>query len=115
MNTFLNWASGSLIILGSLFALTAAIGIVRFPDALLRMHSATKPQVIGLNLVLVGTILRVYDSPDVWMLVMVGIFTLLTAPVIAHLIARTAYREQLHRKDLLVTDELEREQENAPR
>ncbi|MGW0181915.1 monovalent cation/H(+) antiporter subunit G [Nocardia sp. NPDC003345] len=107
MTTVLNWISGTLIILGALFALTAAIGIVRFPDTLLRMHAATKPQVIGLILVLTGTCLRVYDDPNVWMLVMVGLFTLLTAPVIAHLIGRTAYREQLHRKDLLVVNELE--------
>ncbi|MGI5222677.1 monovalent cation/H(+) antiporter subunit G [Nocardia sp. CA-290969] len=106
MSTFLNIASGTLIIIGSLMALTAAVGIVRFPDTLLRMHAATKPQVIGLNLVLAGTCLRVYDDPNVWMLILVGLFTLLTAPVIAHLIGRTAYREQRHREDLLVVNEL---------
>lgn len=106
MNTVLNWLSGTLIILGSLFALTAAVGIVRFPDPLLRMHAATKPQVIGLNMVLAGTCLRVYDDPNVWMLVLVGLFTVLTAPVIAHLIGRTAYREHRHRDDLLVINEL---------
>lgn len=106
MSTVLNIASGTLIIIGSLMALTAAVGIVRFPDTLLRMHAATKPQVIGLNLVLAGTCLRVYDDPNVWMLILVGLFTLLTAPVIAHLIGRTAYREQRHREDLLVVNEL---------
>lgn len=106
MSTVLNIASGTLIIIGSLMALTAAVGIVRFPDTLLRMHAATKPQVIGLNLVLAGTCLRVHDDPNVWMLILVGLFTLLTAPVIAHLIGRTAYREQRHREDLLVVNEL---------
>ncbi|MFI5714518.1 monovalent cation/H(+) antiporter subunit G [Nocardia sp. NPDC051750] len=106
MNTVLNWVSGTFIILGALLALTAAIGIVRFSDTLLRMHAATKPQVIGLNLVLAGTCLRVYDDPNVWMLVLVGLFTLLTAPVIAHLIGRTAYREQRHRKIPLAVNEL---------
>jgi multicomponent Na+:H+ antiporter subunit G len=109
MNTVFDWISGILIIFGAVLALTAAIGIVRFPDTLLRMHSATKPQVIGLLSVLTGTCIRVYDDPNVWMLALVGLFTLLTAPVIAHLIGRTAYREQLHRKDLLVVNELEDE------
>lgn len=36
-----------LILSGSALALTAAIGIVRFPDTLSRMHAATKPQVLG--------------------------------------------------------------------
>ncbi len=106
MSTILNWLSGTLIIIGALMALTAAIGIVRFPDTLLRMHAATKPQVIGLNLVLAGTCLRVYQDPNVWMLVLVGLFTRLTAPVIAHLIGRTAYWERRYRADLLVVDEL---------
>lgn len=114
MNTVFDWISGILIIFGAVLALTAAVGIVRFPDTLLRMHSATKPQVIGLISVLAGACIRVYDDPNVWMLVLVGLFTLLTAPVIAHLIGRTAYREQLHRKDLLVVNELEDELDQRP-
>ncbi|MGV0798197.1 monovalent cation/H(+) antiporter subunit G, partial [Mycolicibacterium elephantis] len=43
-----------LVLGGSTLALTAAIGIVRFPDTLTRMHSATKPQTLGLLLVLAG-------------------------------------------------------------
>ena len=39
---------------GALLTLVAALGILRFPDVLTRMHSATKPQVLGLLLVLVG-------------------------------------------------------------
>ena len=44
------------IFLGALLALTAAVGIVRFPDTLRRMHAATKPQVVGLILVLMGAV-----------------------------------------------------------
>lgn len=106
MTTVANWISGTLILLGAAMAFTAAIGIARFPDTLFRMHPATKPQVIGLTLVLTGTIIRVYDSPDAWMLLLVGLFTLITAPVIAHLLGRTAYREQRHRDGLLAVNEL---------
>ena len=43
---------GALLVLaGSVLALTAAIGVVRFPDSLSRMHAASKPQVLGLLLV----------------------------------------------------------------
>ncbi|WP_040792862.1 monovalent cation/H(+) antiporter subunit G [Nocardia paucivorans] len=115
MSTVWTWISGTFIIIGTLMALTAAIGIVRFPDTLIRMHPATKPQVIGLNLVLIGTIVRVHDDPNVWMLVLVGLFTLLTAPVIAHLLGRTAYREQRHRDGLLAVNELGDEMERPQR
>ncbi|MEU2033034.1 monovalent cation/H(+) antiporter subunit G [Nocardia amamiensis] len=98
--------AGFLILFGSTLALTAAIGLVRFPDTLTRMHAATKPQVIGLILVLAGATIQLRGHGDVWALALVGLFTLLTAPVIAHLIGRTAYREQRHRDGLLRVNEM---------
>ncbi|MGO4613716.1 monovalent cation/H(+) antiporter subunit G [Nocardia sp. 2YAB30] len=98
--------AGILILSGSTLALTAAIGIVRFPDTLTRMHAATKPQVIGLILVLAGASIQLRGHGNVWTLALVGVFTLLTAPVIAHLIGRTAYREQRDRDGLLRVNEL---------
>ncbi|PXX65178.1 multisubunit sodium/proton antiporter MrpG subunit [Nocardia tenerifensis] len=101
-----HWISGALILSGSALALTAAIAIVRFPDTLTRMHAATKPQVVGLILVLDGAAIELLGHGNVWALALVGLFTLLTAPVVAHLIGRTAYREQRHRDGLLTVNEL---------
>ena len=100
MNTFLDILAAICILIGSFLALTAAIGIVRFPDTLSRMHAATKPQVVGLVLVLVGAVIRLHGNVDIWMLVLIGLFTLLTAPVIAHSVGRVAYREQRGRDGL---------------
>jgi len=102
VNTFLDVLAAVCILVGSLLALTAAIGIVRFPDTLSRMHAATKPQVVGLVLVLVGAVIRLHGNVDIWMLVLIGLFTLLTAPVIAHSVGRVAYREQRGRDGLLM-------------
>ena len=41
-------AAAVCLVIGALLTLIAAIGILRFPDVLTRMHSATKPQVLGL-------------------------------------------------------------------
>ncbi|MDI9916179.1 Na+/H+ antiporter subunit G [Rhodococcus sp. SRB_17] len=95
------------IFLGALLALTAAIGIVRFPDTLRRMHAATKPQVVGLILVLMGAVFLLRGSVDIWMLILVGVFTLLTAPVIAHSVGRVAYREQREQDAVMKINELE--------
>ena len=57
---------------GSVLALTAAIGVVRFPDTLSRMHAATKPQVLGLLLVLAGAAIRLRGHADVGMLILAG-------------------------------------------
>ena len=94
-----------LVLSGSALALTAAIGVVRFPDTMSRMHAATKPQVLGLLLVLVGAAIRLRGNLDVGMLILTGIFTVITAPVVANRVGQLAYREQsIH--DLLTKDEL---------
>lgn len=106
MNTALDWISAGFILLGSVLAMTAAIGIVRFPDTLSRMQAATKPQVVGLISILAGAVLRLRGDTEIWMLVLVGLFTMLTAPVIAHLVGRVAYREQRGRDGLLMINQM---------
>jgi multicomponent Na+:H+ antiporter subunit G len=98
--------SGVLVIAGSLLALTASIGVVRFPDTLSRMQAATKPQVLGLLLVLVGASVRLRGNADIGMIVLAGMFTLITAPVIANRVGRLAYHEHGVRDDLLTEDQL---------
>ena len=93
-----------LILGGSALALTAAIGVVRFPDTLSRMHSATKPQVLGLLLVLAGAAIRLRGHPDIGMLILTRHFTLITVPVVAQRVGQLAYREQ-NVQDSLTVDE----------
>lgn len=104
--TALDVISGVLVLCGSALALTAAIGVVRFPDTLSRMHAATKPQVLGLLLVLGGAATRLRGDVDVGMIVLTAMFAVITAPVIANRVGQLAYRERNVRDDLLVTDEL---------
>ncbi|MGE5696537.1 MAG: monovalent cation/H(+) antiporter subunit G [Candidatus Sericytochromatia bacterium] len=97
---------GVLVLSGSVFALTASIGVVRFPDTLSRMHAATKPQVLGLLLVLIGAAIRLRGNIDVGMMILTAMFTLITAPVVANRVGQLAYREKNFREDLLTVDEL---------
>lgn len=91
---------------GAFFCLGGALGLVRFPDILARMHAATKPQVFGLLLVLLGVAFSIRE-PKVWLsLVVVLVLQILTAPVAGHLIARVAYRSGQWEPDDLVVDEL---------
>jgi multicomponent Na+:H+ antiporter subunit G len=102
----LDVAVAVLILGGSALALTAAMGVVRFPDTLTRMHAASKPQVLGLLLVLAGAAIRLSGNIDVGMLVLTGLFTVITAPVVANRVGQLAYREQNVRDDLRTKDEL---------
>lgn len=102
----LDIVAGVLLLAGALLSLIAAIGLLRFPDLLTRMHSATKPQVLGLLLVVVGLALRLRDPSATAILVLVAVFQMVTAPVASHMAGRASYRAGQVRKDLLVADEL---------
>ena len=100
--------SSVLLVIGSVLALTTAIGLVRFPDTLSRMHAATKPQTFGLLLILTGAAIRLGgDHIDVGMLVLAAMFALITAPVVAHRIGRLVYQEQRARDGLINPDDME--------
>ncbi len=95
-----------LILAGALLCLTAGLGLVRFPDVLTRMHAGTKPQVLGILLIMLGGAIRLEGWSATWMLLLVAVFQMLTAPVSAHMISRVAYRRRHVRRDLLLVDEL---------
>lgn len=98
---------------GAFLAFAAAVGLVRFPDLLSRMHTATKPQVLGLILLMLGLGLRLRGTPVLAMLLLVALFQMLTSPVAAHMVSRAGYRTGKVRRDLLVVDELTRDLEQA--
>jgi multicomponent Na+:H+ antiporter subunit G len=105
--------AGACLISGALLSLAAGVGLLRFPDLLSRMHAATKPQVLGLLLILAGTALRLQNTIDITTLVLVGIFQLVTAPVAAHMVGRAVYRAGQARAELLVVDELGEDRPNG--
>ncbi|MBB2941415.1 multicomponent Na+:H+ antiporter subunit G [Actinoplanes lutulentus] len=92
------------LIVGALLSLSAGVALVRFPDLLSRMHAATKPQALGLLLILAGCALRLRDHLGV--MALVAVFQMATAPVAAHMVGRAGYRSGRVRQDLLITDEL---------
>jgi multicomponent Na+:H+ antiporter subunit G len=99
--------SAVFMVAGALLSLGAAIGLLRFPDLLSRMHAATKPQVLGLFLLLaaIGLQMRTWW---VWpVLAVAWIFQLLTVPVSAHMVGRAGYRTKHLHRELLTADELE--------
>lgn len=105
--------SGILLVTGALMATTAAIGIVRFPDVLSRMHAATKPQTVGLLLILAGLGFRLQNLTDITILVLIAAFQLLTAPVSAHMVGRAAFRTGTAGRDGLTVCELPADDEGS--
>lgn len=108
-------AAGAFLLGGSFLAFAAGVGVLRFPDLLARMHAGTKPQTLGLVLVLAGLALRIRSAPAVWALVLVAIFQMLTAPVAAHMVGRAGYRTGKVPSATLVVDELTVDMRRAER
>ena len=99
--------SAVFMVTGALMSLGAAIGLLRFPDLMSRMHAATKPQVLGLFLLLAALGLQM-RTVWVWpVLVVAWLFQLLTVPVSAHMVGRAGYRTKHLHPELLTSDELE--------
>lgn len=106
LDIILDVLSSILMLAGAFLSLAAGVGVLRFPDLLARMHAATKPQVLGLMLVLVGLELQLRTWSGALVVVLVVLFQMLTAPVSAHMVGRAGYRTGKIRTDLLVMDEL---------
>lgn len=79
-----------LMALGAAFLLIAAIGVIRLPDPLQRLHSATKAGTLGTALMLVGAILSGRVDASVKGLLTL-LFLLLTLPLGAQLLGRATY------------------------
>jgi multicomponent Na+:H+ antiporter subunit G len=79
------------LVLGSLFSFVAALGMLRLPDTVIRMHAATKAGTLGAGLILIAEAFF-YAEVGITLRALAAIsFLLLTAPVAAHLIGRAAY------------------------
>ena len=105
--TVIDAVSAVFMVVGALMSLGAAIGLLRFPDLMSRMHAATKPQVLGLFLLLAAIGLQM-RTLWVWpVLAVAWIFQLLTVPVSAHMVGRAGYRTKHLHRELLTADELE--------
>lgn len=104
--TLADWVGAGCLLAGALLSLAAGIGLLRFPTVLDRMHAATKPQTLGVLLLLVGLALRLRDPEDLGMVALVGIFQMTTAPVAAQMIGRAAHRTGRIDPSLLDVDEL---------
>lgn len=104
-HTVVDVAAVICLVVGTFMSLAAAVGLLRFPDLLSRMHAGTKPQVFGL-LLLTAVALESGEPRMIPLLLLAWIFQLLTVPVSAHMVGRAAYRSKHLHEENLVEDEL---------
>ena len=92
MNGVLDVLTAVLFVTGALLALVAAVGLHRLRDTRSRMHAATKPATLGVLCCAVGAALQADSASLVTKLAVVVMMQLVTAPVGAHMLARSITR-----------------------
>lgn len=81
----------ALMVIGAIFVLLGAIGVVRMPDLFTRMQPAAKATTLGISCTLLAVAVY-FGRVEVTTRALAGIaFFFLTTPVTAHLIGRASY------------------------
>ncbi|MFN3297338.1 Na+/H+ antiporter subunit G [Caldimonas sp.] len=91
----LHWAVQAVIalmlVVGGVFALVGAIGMLRFPDFYMRLHAPTKATTLGVGGVLVASMASNWAEGRYSLHeLLITLFLFVTAPVSANLLAKAA-------------------------
>lgn len=112
---WLDLVAGIALVTGAALSVAAGVGLLRFPDPLVRLHAGAKPQIFGLALIIMAIALASREWSVMLMLTPVAVFQMITQPVAAHMIGRASYRTRHYDPALLITDELAAESERIER
>jgi len=83
-------AGSAVVVVGSVFMVIGALGVIRMPDVFTRLHAASVSDTFGVGLILIGLILvGGLTLVSVKLAFLVG-FLFLTGPVATHAVARAA-------------------------
>jgi multicomponent Na+:H+ antiporter subunit G len=76
--------------LGAFFFMAGPVGLLRFPDALTRLHALTKADNLGLGLVVLGLLPRAGSLLAALKLASIWLLVLFTGAAVSQMIAKAA-------------------------
>lgn len=79
-----------LLLGGLLFFAAGSIGLLRFPDAVSRLHALTKADTLGLGLVVAGLSIRAESVLEVGQMLLIWLLLLASSATACQLLARQA-------------------------
>ncbi|MDK7750435.1 monovalent cation/H(+) antiporter subunit G [Brevibacterium sp. UMB10442] len=95
-----------LLVFSALLSIVAALGLLRFPDFLSRLHAGSKPQVLGLVLASIAIATQTPMFGVVTTLLLIVFFQMATTPVGTHMVGRAGYRTKHLKRSMLYQDQL---------
>ena len=96
MSLALNGLTIVAVCAGAFFFLAGTVGLLRFPDALSRLHALTKADNLGLGLVVLGLLFQMGGVFAALKLISVWLLTLLAGATVTQLLARAARADVPH-------------------
>mgnify|MGYP001054305408 FL=1 len=86
-----------LLIIGGLFILIGSLGLLRLPDFYTRLHAPTKATTLGLGSVLFASMIFTYKIEGYLSVneLLITLFLVITAPVVAHILAKVGFHHQV--------------------
>jgi multicomponent Na+:H+ antiporter subunit G len=114
IGTILEILAGLLLVGGGVFSLISALGVLRLPDVLIRMHASSKAGTLGAGMILLAVAVLYGGGEIVARAIAAIFFLLLTVPVASHMIGRAAYVTGVKLWSGTVIDEL-RERYEVPK
>jgi multicomponent Na+:H+ antiporter subunit G len=106
MNEIIGFA---FIVLGIAFDFFGCLGLIRYPDVYNRLHSSIKCVTLGTSSILFGLFLYKGFSPTGVKALLCILFLVLTAPVSAHVLARSAHKSGVKLWEKSVCDEYDKD------
>jgi len=95
-----------LLLVGTFFIFSSAVGLIRFPGVFTRLHAATKAPTLGIISILLAAFFFLYGSHQLvsGKLLLAILFIMLSNPVGGHMLSRAAHRSGIkpylrHRED----------------
>ncbi|HTZ11519.1 MAG TPA: monovalent cation/H(+) antiporter subunit G [Candidatus Margulisiibacteriota bacterium] len=99
------------VVIGLAFDFFGCLGLLRFPDVYNRLHSSIKCVTLGTSSILFGLFLFKGFTPAGIKALLCILFLLLTAPVSAHVLARSAHRSKVKLCERSVCDKYEEDKD----
>jgi len=81
--------------LGVLFFIAGTLGLLRFPDVYSRIHALTKADNLGVGLIVVGLIPQVSDLYQLFKLLIIWVFILISSAISCHLVAQQEFKQRV--------------------
>lgn len=90
MSAALDLLSWALLLGGSFFVFTGAVGLLRLPSFFTRMHGAGVTDTLGAGLMLLGMLLQSGSWIVAAKLILIFLFMMVTGPTATHALAKAA-------------------------